>query len=348
MSSALWTVTMCGCVSDAIACASRRKRSRRRGSAAMSSGTILSATSRSGAGRRPGRPRPCRPIPTRLPELVGTEPGAGNEGHAASIARRQAGLARAADASAVVGGRRRGSTPRRCAPGPTPGAPGRRPRSRRGCARRSQPAMSSRIGTSTLAASSREHLAAGDLRDVARLRDRDGQAVAAVDVQHHVDVRAAVADVDDAVARDAQGALQLAEHRDLAEAGGAAGDAADLAGVGVVVEPGAVDALGRHDALERRLDHFLGRGRDDVEDALEAVDAGAEDAGQDVDVVLQPDAAADLDEVLARAPGGTRGRGAAGRRARRPAGRSWRATGRRPCSRSGRRRSGRSGRRRSR
>ena len=60
----------------------------------------------------------------------------------------------------------------------------------------------------------------GDLGDVLVFRDGNGQAFAAVDVQHDVNVGAAVAHIDDAVVADLQLRGQLFKNRDFAVAGG--------------------------------------------------------------------------------------------------------------------------------
>ena len=67
----------------------------------------------------------------------------------------------------------------------------------------------------------------------------------------------------------------------------------------VVREPGADDVRGLDDSLERRLNDFFRRGGDDEELEVIAVDAARETLGQQVDVRLEADAAADLHEVLA-------------------------------------------------
>src|SRR5690348_6395866 len=111
-----------------------------------------------------------------------------------------------------------------------------------------------------------------DLGDEPRLGGGDGQPVAAIDVEHHVNVGAAVADVDYALPRYAQLDANAVEGRNLAVTRGYAQDRCDLAGGPVELEARADDALGRDDPIERRFDDFLRRGGDDVEIELVAVD----------------------------------------------------------------------------
>ena len=73
--------------------------------------------------------------------------------------------------------------------------------------------------------------------------------------------------------RDAELRSELVEHRDLAVAGAHAVDRAHLARVRVVVELGAEDVLGGHDAVERGDHDFARRGGDDIERESVAVDA---------------------------------------------------------------------------
>src|SRR5262249_52327722 len=73
-----------------------------------------------------------------------------------------------------------------------------------------------------------ENGALGDLRYVFGLGDRDGESVTCVDVQHHVNIGAAIADVHNVVRRHLEGALQFVQDRDLAVARNRAHDAVDL------------------------------------------------------------------------------------------------------------------------
>src|SRR6266704_2706312 len=59
------------------------------------------------------------------------------------------------------------------------------------------------------------------------------------------------------------------------------------------------DVIGRNDALERRLDNFLGRGGDDVEMKFVTLRQIVEGAREKCDVVFQADALAGLNEMVA-------------------------------------------------
>src|SRR5215471_2292171 len=82
-------------------------------------------------------------------------------------------------------------------------------------------------------------------------RDRDSISVAAIDMEHDVDIRAAVADIDDAVLADLEYRLETVEDRDLAISGGHAKDRANFAGCRIVIELSSVDVIGGHNAFER-------------------------------------------------------------------------------------------------
>ena len=67
--------------------------------------------------------------------------------------------------------------------------------------------------------------------------------------------------------------------------------------LGVVAKTGTDDVILGHDAFERRLNHFLRRGRDHVKHEPVAVDV-FQQMRQQADVLFQPDALPDLDQVL--------------------------------------------------
>src|SRR5579871_6101143 len=75
-----------------------------------------------------------------------------------------------------------------------------------------------------------------DLRDVLGLGGGDGEAAAMVDLEHHVDIRTAVADVDHAIARYAQSQAQFVDRGHLAPARRHPHDRLDLARAGGVTE----------------------------------------------------------------------------------------------------------------
>ena len=102
----------------------------------------------------------------------------------------------------------------------------------------------------------------GDLREILVLGDGNRQAFEAVDVQHDVDVRTAVPDIDDVVLADCGFLPQMVEDCDLAVSGSQAFDVADFA-VFVIGKPAGEDVLRRYDAFQRRFHDFLrSRGND--------------------------------------------------------------------------------------
>ena len=70
-----------------------------------------------------------------------------------------------------------------------------------------------------------------DLRDLAGFRRGDREAVAAIDVQHHRDVRLPVAHIDDLIARHGVACPDFLDRCDFAEAGRDALQGIDLAAV---------------------------------------------------------------------------------------------------------------------
>ena len=89
----------------------------------------------------------------------------------------------------------------------------------------------------------------GDLREIFVLGDGNRQAFEAVDVQHDMDVRTAVPDIDDAVLADREFLPQMVEDCDLAVSGSQAEYVADFA-VLVIGEPAREDVVRRYDAFQ--------------------------------------------------------------------------------------------------
>src|SRR6476661_2283291 len=114
-----------------------------------------------------------------------------------------------------------------------------------------------------------------------------------------MDVRAPVADVDDALAGHAEAKAQIVERGDLAVARWDTQDRSDLAGRRVELEMRRDDPLWRNDPIECRIDHLLRRGGNDVEVEAIAVDAALEAIGEHVDVPLESNASSDVDQIIA-------------------------------------------------
>src|SRR5271154_2152385 len=141
--------------------------------------------------------------------------------------------------------------------------------------------------------------AAGDAGDELGFGDGDGEAVVLVDVHHDGEIGAAVAHVDDVVVADAEGRADFLEDGDFAPAGGGADDGLDLASGVVVLETRAEDVLRGNDAFEGRLDNLLRGGGDNVEMKVVALGKSVENACEKGDVVLEADALAGGNEVVA-------------------------------------------------
>src|ERR1700729_424472 len=80
-----------------------------------------------------------------------------------------------------------------------------------------------------------------------------------VHMQHDVNIRTAIADIDDPIGGNAQALPEFLQYRNLAAAGGHAPDGTNFAGASVEFEFGTVNALRRHDAVECRNDDFARR-----------------------------------------------------------------------------------------
>src|SRR5260370_19821265 len=97
---------------------------------------------------------------------------------------------------------------------------------------------------------------------------------------------------------DSKARAKFFEHGDLAPARGGANDGFHFAGV-VVAEPRAEDVIRRNDTLESRLNNLLRRRGDYVEMEFVAFAKSVQRAGEERHVVLQADALAGFDEMLA-------------------------------------------------
>src|ERR1700730_16443003 len=92
--------------------------------------------------------------------------------------------------------------------------------------------------------------------------------------------------------------MQLINHRDLAVTGRDADDRINLASRLVVAKLRAENVIRRNDVFERRLDHFFRRGRNDIEGEAVVVKALLEEPRQLLNVLLEADSFAHLDQVL--------------------------------------------------
>ena len=138
-----------------------------------------------------------------------------------------------------------------------------------------------------------------DARQLFVLGDRNRIALAVVDVQHHVDVRAAIPDIDRSIRSDPELVLQLLDDGDLAVTGRHSFDGAHFTGVVVVLELGAKDVVWSNDPGERGLYDLAGRRRDDEERESMPVDAAFEQVHERRQVAPQTHATARFLEVLA-------------------------------------------------
>src|ERR1700683_514083 len=138
-----------------------------------------------------------------------------------------------------------------------------------------------------------EHRALRDLGNVGRLRNRDGEAVTRVELQHHVNIGAAVSRINYVIGTGDVLGEQLVEHRDLAVARGGANNRVDFAGR-FVAELSAINVILGHDAFESGVNHLDGRGRENVKIEDESIHAPFEDLVKKFDIPLEANALAYL------------------------------------------------------
>src|ERR1039458_9784379 len=122
-----------------------------------------------------------------------------------------------------------------------------------------------------------------NLRDVWGLRDRDGKTIARIQLQHHVNIGAAISRIDNVVGTHDVLGQQLVKHRNLAIARRCANDGVDFAG-SRVVKLRAENVILRDDALEGRMDYLHRRGRQNVEVKEVPVYSGFENLVKQFDV----------------------------------------------------------------
>src|SRR5580700_2601148 len=126
-----------------------------------------------------------------------------------------------------------------------------------------------------------------DRRQVFVLRHRYGVTVAAVDVQHDVNVRAAVAHIYDAVRPDFQRLQQMIDSSHLTVPRGYLQDALDLA-LGIPFKLRAMNMVRRNDALQRRADDLHRPRRDHVKIEVKSLDLVRQEFVQRIDIWLEP------------------------------------------------------------
>src|SRR5437588_8190615 len=117
-------------------------------------------------------------------------------------------------------------------------------------------------------------------------------------MHHHRQIRAAVAHVNNLVVADAEARAQFLKHGDFAPACGSANDGGDFSRF-VVAEARAENMIRRNDAFERRLNNLLRCRGDYVEMEFVAFAERVERASKQGHIVLQANALASLDQMLA-------------------------------------------------
>src|SRR5207253_6280779 len=119
-----------------------------------------------------------------------------------------------------------------------------------------------------------------------------------VHLHDYVNVGTAVANVDHVVCRNAAMSFELLQPRNFSITGRGPHQALDLTR-GFVLELSAKDMILRHDPLQRRLDHLQRCRREHVKIKVESVNPLVEYLVNLLDVVLEANALAHLEQVVA-------------------------------------------------
>src|SRR5439155_17256610 len=116
---------------------------------------------------------------------------------------------------------------------------------------------------------------------------RNRKPIAVVYMEHHVNVRTAITDVDRSFRRRPKCPLKFLDHCHLTVTCRHATDRSHFARIRVVVEFGSEDMVSGNDASQRRLNQFLRRRRNDEERKPIAVEPPVEEVHQHWDVTAQ-------------------------------------------------------------
>src|SRR5260221_1464088 len=142
-----------------------------------------------------------------------------------------------------------------------------------------------------------ENRAPRDTCHVLRFRYRHGQSIAAVDVQHDVNVGASVSHVHHAVVADFERSLELLEYGDFPISGRHPADGLNLSRGRVEMKARAGNMILGNDAFQRRLDDLLRRRRNHVKRELITLDV-VEQLREQPDIRLEPNLLTNLYQVF--------------------------------------------------
>ena len=135
------------------------------------------------------------------------------------------------------------------------------------------------------------------MRDEEVFGNGDRQSVKPIDVQHHVDVRAPVSDVNDTVVAERHFHAQILDHNYLPVTRRNPHDRLNFTIDGVIAELRTVNVLSRHNTVQRGLNHLFGRRGNHAERKVVVVETLQEFEHQR-DVLLQANALPDFVQVL--------------------------------------------------
>ena len=135
------------------------------------------------------------------------------------------------------------------------------------------------------------------MRNVLGFRHRDCEPVARIYVQHYVNIRAAIANIHDVVWSDLQRRLQLIEHRHLSVAGRSAFKTLYLP-IRAIDEFRSKNVVFGNNAFECGMNHFLRRGRHNVEIKMVPIYVAIENFIEQLDIFLESYLFPDLIQVL--------------------------------------------------
>src|SRR5215210_1257350 len=103
-------------------------------------------------------------------------------------------------------------------------------------------------------------------------------------MQHHMDVGAAVADIDNSVARNAESDAEIVDGGNFAVSSGNLNDIVDIASHVIEFESGCDDVIRRDDAIESGVDDLPRRRGHDVEVEFKSLYAVSQKVGEKCDV----------------------------------------------------------------
>ena len=120
-------------------------------------------------------------------------------------------------------------------------------------------------------------------------------------MKHDVNIRASVANIDQAVVANPHLRPELIENHNLSVSRREPDERVDFTRLGVIPETCSMNVIRGNDSFERRLNHLFGSRRDNVDGEFITVQI-SQKLRKQRDVLLQPDLFANCGEVLLANP----------------------------------------------